>query len=297
MRTSEWPLIFFTVLIQLSVGFFIALSITYNLIFIKNANVIPKEVSGRLFFFIWPVLLIALTVSLFHLGSPKNAIYVLSNVSNSWLSREILLTIIFSAFAAVVSVLLYYEIFSPLVRHMILVICAALGLVLIFTMSRLYMLETVPAWNSYSTPISFFLTSFVLGILSFLIGLQYLFRQYDKNIFLSDQTGAVSKILLGFCIALVIIELASWLLHLKLLSGGIAASKESFSYIVNDHTFLFVLRIALSALVLFLLSYAFYGFNKNINGSGLVYLSYGLVILIELAGRYLFYAMYARIGV
>lgn len=297
MRISEWPLVFFTVMIQMSVGFVVAFSFFYNLTFEKNVNVIPREISARLLFFICPVIITAMLISFFHLGSPKNTIYVLSNISNSWLSREILMTIIFSFLTCTVSLLIYKEIFSPQIRHLLSALCALAGLVLVFTMSRLYMLETVPAWDSYFTPVSFFITSLLLGTVSFLIGLTYLFQPGGRNIFLTPETASAARILICFCLVLSVTEIVIWLLHLKELSLGVAASKASFDNIIHGHAIISLAGILLSAAAIFLLLFLAFSAGRNFNASRLIYVSFCLIILLELTGRYLFYAMYARIGI
>ncbi|MGE5400516.1 MAG: dimethyl sulfoxide reductase anchor subunit family protein [Ignavibacteriales bacterium] len=297
MRSSEWPLILFTLLIQMSVGFIIALCFFQNSIFAKNGSLMPRETPGKLVLMVVPLLLIALLASLFHLGTPRNAWYVLSNVADSWLSREILLTIIFSVLVFSVSVLNYKGIFSPQLRFILLLVCALCGVILLFTMSRLYMLETVPAWNGFPTPGAFFLTALNLGFFFFLTSAIYLSGQSEKNILSAGGINAIYKTLLFIGIALLLIELAMWLLHLKFLSAGAAASRESFNTVVSVNAPLFIIRIVLSIAAAAVMAYTLYSSGRNVFNVNFIYISFVLIIFVELIGRYLFYAMYARIGV
>ena len=43
------------------------------------------------------------------------------------------------------------------------------GLALLWTMSRIYVMPTIPAWNSWHTPVSFVSTALGLGLLTLLV--------------------------------------------------------------------------------------------------------------------------------
>ena len=45
-------------------------------------------------------------------------------------------------------------------------VAALIGLVLIFSMSQVYRLQSTPAWDSFATPVSFYTTTFLLGTLA-----------------------------------------------------------------------------------------------------------------------------------
>jgi DMSO reductase anchor subunit len=114
-----------------------------------------------------PVLLIGLCLSaglmtsFAHLGTKRNAWRVLNHLRKSWLSREILFTILFGAgwLATVLSMILHtnISIFNWLT--------ALIGIGLIRCMSQVYRLRSVPAWDSWRTNIQFFLSAALLGIL------------------------------------------------------------------------------------------------------------------------------------
>ncbi|MGE5679303.1 MAG: dimethyl sulfoxide reductase anchor subunit family protein [Bacillota bacterium] len=297
MRSSEWPLVFFTIMMQMTVGFFIALSISYNFLIVKQESVIARDINGRLIFLVWPVLIAALLISFFHLGSPKNAIYVMGNISTSWLSREILMSLIFTAFVLLTGFIFFRGIFSLHLRLIFLMLCAAAGVGLIISMSKLYMLETVPAWNSIATPGSFFLTALISGSFTLLVLLQFILQRHGKDIFSTEQTAAAAKVIAVIIIVLIVIEIVSWLLHLKVLSSSAAgAGKESFSLIVNGNTLIFAVRIILSLLALIFLILTIYISGRTNADMRFMYISFFIMILSEISGRYLFYAMYSRVG-
>ena len=84
---QEWPLIIFTLLIQLSVGS--TIFTTFTLIYgADNLNVQEKwrvAIPAMMLAFIAGAL--GLMTSTAHLGYPLNAFHALSHISSSWLSR------------------------------------------------------------------------------------------------------------------------------------------------------------------------------------------------------------------
>lgn len=106
------------------------------------------------------LLLGAAGVSLAHLGTPRNAWRAMARPQTSWLSREIILLMIFGELWALwmtASALgMDLDTFWSLPT-------AAAGAVLVYAMSRVYRLPTVPAWDTPLTPTAFFLTAGSLG--------------------------------------------------------------------------------------------------------------------------------------
>ncbi len=149
--SEEAPLVAFTLLTQMAVGSFWAMLWLF------------QDVARQLF----PMLLIGLclgaglTASFAHLGTKRNAWRVLHHLRKSWLSREILFTLLFGAgwLATLGSLILH-------ANAMILGwLTALIGLWLIHCMSRVYRLRTVPAWDSWRTEARFFLSAALLGTL------------------------------------------------------------------------------------------------------------------------------------
>jgi len=160
---GEWSLVAFTVVGQLAVGIYLFIG---GPLFLFGAT--PLETGGtggRL------VLLLAVTgftaaatvLAFFHVHHPGRAHKIFSNVGTSWLSREILFELVFAGLTALLGFFEWRRIGSPGVIRTLFVLGGLAGVLFILSMSRLYMLPAVPAWNSPSTPISFLLTSLVLG--------------------------------------------------------------------------------------------------------------------------------------
>ena len=153
-------LVFFTVLSQSAAGIFILREVmlysSYNYMIDKHLRIITLLIAGL-------IVLIAIITASFHLGKPLQAVHTLRNLKSSWLSREILFILIFSG---IILLYLFTEFFtessSIKISLSISGIIAALGLIV--CMSGIYMLKTIPVWNTFLTPSSFFLTSALTGI-------------------------------------------------------------------------------------------------------------------------------------
>lgn len=151
----EWSLVFFTLLIQIAAGLSVYLYPVHRWLVHTGEH----EAADAFYRFGLPIVplltIVAIGVSLLHLGRPGNMLRAVSNLRSSFLSREILLTGIFlglGLWALLPS--------GAMVRGALL---PAGGLLLIGGMARVYMLRTVPAWNRAATPLSFFGTGLLLG--------------------------------------------------------------------------------------------------------------------------------------
>ena len=175
----ELPLVFFTVLAQTVVEAFIAL--TFQLATPKGKTEANK--THYIMTALWLIIAIGFIASTTHLGSPERAFNALNRVGASDLSNEIATGSLFFAlggayWALAVSRYLQKDrpnlplvsfissiedklptAWQPLGR----VVVAISGLIFIGAMAKLYLIPTVPTWNSVYTPVSFFLTAVLAG--------------------------------------------------------------------------------------------------------------------------------------
>jgi DMSO reductase iron-sulfur subunit len=143
----ELPLVAFTLLTQTAVGISI-----YSL----ALPVIPTGV----LIFIGVLLAVAGIAASLHLGRKRNAWRAILHLKKSWLSREVLITGLFGLVWVAVIGAGWRDKSTPGPW-----LLAILGTGLIYTMARIYLLRAVPAWNSWRTPVSFFLSAAALGAL------------------------------------------------------------------------------------------------------------------------------------
>ena len=104
---------------------------------------------------------LGLCAALAHLARPRLAPHALRNFKVSWLSREVLLVQTFAG--ALFLLILLALLNAPL--WLTLLECAAclLGGAALFVMTRVYLLKTVPVWNSPATIMEFAGSALLLG--------------------------------------------------------------------------------------------------------------------------------------
>jgi len=297
MKGSEWTLVFFTLFIQTAVGLLLTFGLVNGFTGWRNSITNGKEINDKILFIVCILFIAALVISFLHLGNVKNAFYALSNLSDSWMSREILFVAIFGMLVCVFTLISSKNIFSPAVQNIVGAAAVLCGLVLVFVMAKIYMLEIVPAWNNAFTPISFYFSALILGGFTFITGT--LFFLHSKGVSISESSTYLptAKIIIGILAMLVFAELVIWFFQIILLSNGERASVESFNLIIKENLLLFAARIVFQLLGLALLSYCFLMFNRGNVNEKFIYISYLAILIAEIIGRYLFYAMYARVGV
>lgn len=306
MNTKEWALIIFTVLAQMSVGSFVVLGFIHFLTRRSAGTEAADRMSDRALLAIGPVLILAMIASLFHLGNPLNAPRAIANLANSWLSREILFGVLFAVTGGVFAIMQWRKISSFAVRNVIALVAAVIGLALVGSMAMVYMLRSQPAWNSLATPISFFVTTFLLGLFAvaaaFMANYGYVKNKdadcAEENCILVRRAlcwiTSTSLVLLG--VTLLVIPL-----YIISLGAGTGASLESIRLLSGEHIWLFGLRIGLVFVGAGVLGFFLYQNSATLGHEklmrALAYSAFALVFVAEVVGRFLFYASHVRIGV
>jgi anaerobic dimethyl sulfoxide reductase subunit C (anchor subunit) len=279
MRRGDTSLVFFTVLSQWSVGIVICL---FLLNVSGGAALADMAASGPANPLSLALLLIvaATTASFLHLGNPLNAPKAVRNLATSWLSREILAIGLYSAGLA--AALLYGWRTGASYPLYLLALCAVTGLLLIWTMSRVYRIPTIPAWNSGHTPLGFILTALSLGSVT-------------SMLFAGSGAGSRGFSLLAGLLAVgLALELAAAiLLRRRLLEMNTGFNGPDFDG--GAWRTLFLVRMIL--LILALLAALLLLTSPGSVVKAWLYAAMGLVLAQETAGRVMFYASYFRVGV
>ncbi|MBK9210450.1 MAG: dimethyl sulfoxide reductase anchor subunit [Anaerolineales bacterium] len=166
MNVREWALPVYTILMQLAVGAFAILWLIRYLAGSKfSVQEIDRIISN-------PILVIAFTAVVamggahFHLSKPFHSYLAVLNFKSSWLSREIVFSLLF--FMSTMSVL-YLTYFQTHRRSLITGLgwlAIMFGSVLIYCMARIYLIPTQVAWNSPTVVLSFYTTTLLLGIMA-----------------------------------------------------------------------------------------------------------------------------------
>ncbi|MDN2483115.1 DmsC/YnfH family molybdoenzyme membrane anchor subunit [Vibrio agarivorans] len=162
MGWHEWPLIFFTVFAQTAVGAFIVVAILNLVVDLKGET---KAKLNRNLFFVWAFMALGFMASTAHLGSPMRAINALNQVGESWLSREILFG---SAFFGLGGLYWLAELLnkgSAGLRKAMMVGTMVIGVVFMYAMTNVYLINTVPTWDTPFTSVNFALTLVLCGVI------------------------------------------------------------------------------------------------------------------------------------
>jgi anaerobic dimethyl sulfoxide reductase subunit C (anchor subunit) len=179
------------------------------------------------------------------------------------------------------------------------------GIGLVYVMSRIYRQPTIPSWNTTLTTISFYTTALLLGAVgvgaAFVAGYVYLKRQNPDCT--QDLCTVLQQTMRGISISAIIllgVELVvspvylSYLANSSVTASVAASMTEVFSPI-------FITRLALVFLGAGLLGVYLYWNSLSADRVQVMgYVSYavfGLVLISEVLGRFLFYASYISIGV
>lgn len=304
MLSSDWPLILFTLLVQMSVGTFLYLGILHDVSFVKLEERIFDTVSNSLLKLISAILILAVIAAFFHLGSPQKAINALNNLESSYLSKEIFSLLIFILFGGIF--ILIYKKYNTkrLLIFFSALITILFGFRTIYYMSSVYMLETVPVWNNLFTPLSFYLSVLLLG--SSVLFYSLIRINSNKNLLsdLNDSTEKKISLSLNFLLIsitfFVLLNLTLFCVQIIYLSTGDDSLRASYNLLIKENLFLVIMKIILLVIGI---GFSFsiikkYRVEKNLlilNRNSTLY--FVLIIMIEIIGRYLFYASYHRIGV
>ena len=288
MYNRDWSLVFFTSLAQWSVG--IALWLSWPVIYSNGLTpIFETDLSVTNPLLLAVVFIAVATLSSFlHLGKPANAPRALNNLASSWLSREILAIGVFTA-SLVITLLLSWKTGSAQYLKPLMLLSSISGLALLWTMSRIYVMPTIPAWNSWHTPLSFVSTALSLGVITLL------FLQAN------DSIAIAAHIIRVFYISLIALLLT------EIITGGIhqyrlATMDQGMEKRVFDKGAFYRIFLVRMAILVFTLQLAVILFLKPDllpGNSGTLWMSllFVLVIAQEMIGRLLFYSSYFRIGV
>lgn len=305
MNVREWALPVYTILMQLAVGAFAILWLIRLLTKSKfSAQEIDRIISN-------PMLVIAFTSVVamggahFHLSKPFHSYLAVLNFKSSWLSREIVFSVLF--FLTTMSVL-YLTYFQTHRRKLITGLgwlAILLGTILIYCMARIYMIPTQASWNSPTVIVSFYTTTLLLGIMAIacLMVLDLKFSEIKKASDVELRAQVIHYSLGGLTaltVALVALSFAIIYIQIRLLAQGDLIARTSLSLLLDIYLPLFLLRLTFLIYASVSLTHATIRMYRlkspPQNLMTPVYLSCLLIIIGEIIGRFLFYAMHIRVG-
>jgi DMSO reductase anchor subunit len=306
MGSREWALIIFTILAQMSVGSFVILGVIHFFAARKAGEAQADRMSDLALYAIGPVLVLGMAASVLHLGNFMNAPRAVTNVASSWLSREIFFSVLYAVVGAAFAFMQWKKAATSAVRAVVAIVAALIGLALVYSISNVYLLQTEPVWNTFTTPISFFTTTFLLGALALGAAFvaNYTYNKRKDPGCADEQCALLRSIIYWIALASMVllgVEVITIPLQFAYLSqAGSEAGLASIAMLYNQFEVLFVLRLVLVFIGAGIFGLFLYR-NATIQGKeklmgNLVYSAFAMVLVAEVIGRYLFYATKVHLG-
>jgi anaerobic dimethyl sulfoxide reductase subunit C (anchor subunit) len=180
------------------------------------------------------------------------------------------------------------------------------GFVTDFCMSQIYLLPSQPAWNSLFTPISFLVTTFLLGVLTIpvLFTMDLIFKKSQGQDGQAIHAHLIDQSLGGMAIlAIILCILMATIVYFQiaaLFSGNVAA-QTSLNLLLNIYEPLLIIRLVFLFIGAGWLGYmAAQHHQRRVASENLllqVFIPCLLVMVAEILGRFLFFAIHVRIGI
>lgn len=306
MNVREWALPVYTILMQLAVG---SLFVLWLIRSFSGSKFSHQEIDRIM---LNPMLVIAFTAAVamagahFHLSRPFHSFLAVLNFKSSWLSREIVFSILF--FLTTMSLL--YMTFFKTHRRLLITglgwLAIVIGSVLIYCMARIYLIPTQIAWNSTTVIFSFYTTALMLGCMAIacLMVLDLKFAEIKKSVDVDLRAEVIRYSFTGLTLMTILLAVLSIIIiyiQMRLLAQGDMIARTSLDLFLQLYLPLFVMRMVFLVFSSGYLSVAIYQIARlKITPQSLmmpVYVSCLLIMVGEIIGRFLFYATHIRVGI
>lgn len=307
MNLREWALPVYTILIQLAAGALLCLWLIRMYYRSKGKGAELEELCLIPLTLIFFTIVSAIVGAHFHLSRPLISILAVSNFRTSWLSREIFFTVLFFLATGVLFALTWLAPGFIRVKNVLGWLAITSGIATVFCMSQIYLLPTQKLWNSENTMVYYLGTTLLLGMTSLpaMLQLDLNYSEVQGNHRTKIYVEIIRK-------AVVWLSTAAALVSVLVLSQGIhqiitlkkinhQSTQISLELLMGLYQPLLVMRFGLLIVgVSWLLSSIHRTMKKDREVKdliGSVYMSFLLVLIGEILGRFLFYATHVRIGV
>lgn len=305
MNLREWALPVYTILTQMAIGMLLVLWILRS--FWRG-----KYKIGLLEHVVRDPLLIILTTTAvgmlgahFHLSKPYLSFLAIRNFGTSWLSREIVFTLLFLLSIIFLWYLQWYRKGNWNLKTSVGWLAIALGFITVYCMGRIYLLPTQAAWDTVETIPSYFGSMLILGVMA-IAAILIMDLRFSELRLGREMTGArilVDEAVRRLAIAALVILVPVLFLnmyHLYNLRTGSALAQASHELLMGLYKPLLFARFLMLLLGvggLFFPVFLMKRTTKPVQEFFTpIYLACLLVIIGEVLGRFLFYASHIRIG-
>lgn len=306
MNMREWALPVYTILMQLATGtLFVLWVIRY-----VSMKTIDKEMVDKLMrrpiLVIFVTILIAVIGSHFHLSRPFQSFLAVLNFRSSWLSREIVFTVIMIFTSAALVDQIWKKDSQIKIKTFLGWTAILLGITSIYCMASIYLIPIQAPWNTPVTILMFYLSALVLGptTAAALLIMDAIFAEPFESDLIKIRSEILNRSirwLIGLATVAVLLIIFVNVYELLKMQAGDDPARTSLALLLELYQALFGIRfVFLLAGLGSMFTAGIYLLKKSKPLAELaapIYLACLLVLIAEILGRFLFYATHVRIGV
>ncbi|OBU21456.1 dimethyl sulfoxide reductase [Photobacterium aquimaris] len=283
MLYPELPLVAFTVLAQTAVGGYIITAGRLSQLGSATKHRQPLVLSMIV---LWAFMAIGFAASTMHLGSPLRAFNALNRVGHSGLSNEILTGSIFFAVGGLYWLADLLKIVTESVLKITRIIVALAGIIFMAAMIKVYLINTVPVWNSSFTYVEFIGTVLMSGVL-----LGYVLLNLTQT---TTATLNTKLAIFGVCMIALHVVITAWqLVDIATITTSIQTGAEHLAVYSGSIITRLVLLVIAGGLWLFSALKAHQ--VKAVTAISL--LAFIVMFIAELIGRGVFYGLHFTVGI
>ena len=306
MEVREWALPVYTILMQVATGSLLSLWLIRWAAERRYGPALAERMVRIPLLAILVTVVVAIAGSHFHLSRPHLSLLAMSNFRHSWLSREVLFTIVFLLSVAGLSYLYWLGNGYRRLKTGIAWLGIGAGLASVYCMAMLYLLPAQTMWHSPLTVVSFLVSVLVLGTtaVSVMIVMELKLSEIADMAQTAPRRQIISQTFIWLAVVAGLAALTTLLINLILivsLRQGDVSALISLDLLLGLYRPLLILRyLTLFAGAGWFAATAFLVYRnatRNLVLTTPVYLSCLLVMISEILGRFLFYATHVRLGI
>lgn len=306
MNLREWALPVYTILMQLAVGSMATLWIMRTFFRSKFGDDQLEALLRNPVAIIMVTIAAAMVGSFFHLSRPYISFLAILNLGASWLSREIVFTVLLFLCVAALWYLQAYVDQHWGIKSALGWAAILFGVMAAFCMTQLYKLPTQAAWDTSFTFLSFFSSMILLGVSASLtiltLDLQFIRLQHSTKV--DPQAEIIRHSLPAFAIVVVVVfmlVIVQYYFLIQHLSQGDVTAQASLQLYLGLYQPLLIFRLLAGlsgvSVMVFAMLWVRWGKLSVLNLGKQAYIACLLILVGEILGRFLFYATHIRTGI
>lgn len=306
MNLREWALPVYTILMQFSVGMLFVLWCLRSLGMGHLDAATTDRIVRKPMLVVVFAMVAAIIGSHFHLSRPYFSFLAVLNFAHSWLSREIVFTVLLLACCVLLAYLVWFQEGHARLKTWLGWTAVVFGFIVIFCMSHLYLIPTQPTWNSWVTVMVFFGTALLLGAASAaaLLIMDSVFSAAKEPELAAIRYDLLQRISIPYTVLAIMGAagiLALNIYQIVTMRAGDSLAQTSLGLLLGVYGPLLGMRLISLGVGVWLLSLTIYWIHRRHKTLTEVvvpiHLACLLLVVGEILGRFLFYATHVRVGV